>query len=105
MGASVFSLEDFQAGRFAAFPPLPTSTVVYRGWMLSPVEYQALVGAIRQSGAEVLTDTTTYLATHHLPNWYPLLQELTSETRMFAATVDLASELRALGWPAYFIKD
>jgi hypothetical protein len=105
LGASVFSLEDFQAGRFAAFPPLPATTVIYRGWMLSSVEYQSLVAAIRQSGAEVLTDTATYLATHHLPNWYPLIQELTSETRVFAATVDLPSELRALDWPAYFIKD
>ncbi|MEI9863633.1 MAG: hypothetical protein WDN00_03565 [Limisphaerales bacterium] len=34
--ASVFSLEEFQAGSFRVFPNLPAnSTVIYRGWMLS----------------------------------------------------------------------
>jgi hypothetical protein len=45
------------------------------------------------------------LTTHHLPNWYPLLADLTPETRVFPADADIAEELWALDWGAYFIKD
>jgi hypothetical protein len=102
---SVVSLEDFQAGSFRAFPVLPATTVAYRGWMLSPSDYESLVSSISQSGAKPLTEATSYLATHHLPNWYPLIAEFTPETRVFPPDVDLAAELRSLDWPAYFIKD
>jgi hypothetical protein len=104
-GASVFSLEEFQAGSFVASPPLPAATIIYRGWMLSLPDYEALVAAILQSGAQPFTDTTAYLSTHHLPNWYPSIAKFTPETRIFPATVDLAAELHTLDWPAYFIKD
>src|SRR5262249_34631665 len=36
---------------------------------------------------------------------YPLLSDLTPETRVFPADADVAAELRALGWGAYFLKD
>ncbi len=103
--ASVFSLEEFQAGTFTASPPLPAAPILYRGWMLSQPDYEALVAAISQAGAQPFTDTTAYLSTHHLPNWYPEIAELTPETRIFPATTDLAAELHSLDWPAYFIKD
>src|SRR5262249_53949142 len=62
---------------------VPTgATVVYRGWMLTGKEYGSLVRAIEQSGAKPLTGRDEYLATHHLPNWYPLLSDLTPETRV-----------------------
>src|ERR1700753_2917848 len=67
-GTSVFSLEEFQAGSFIAFPPLPAATVIYRGWMLAPPAYEELVATILQSGAQPLTDAEAYLSTHHLPN-------------------------------------
>jgi ATP-grasp domain, R2K clade family 3 len=105
-GVSVFSLEDFQDGSFRAFPSLPSGvTVIYRGWMLSPDSYGNLVRTIVDSGSEPLTDTTAYLSTHHLPNWYPLLGEFTPETRVFPSDADLAAELHSLEWPEYFIKD
>ena len=83
----------------------PGSVVVYRGWMVKGEEYAALARAIEQCGAKVFTGPQEYLATHHLPNWYPLLADLTPETRVFPADADLVAELRALGWGAYFLKD
>ena len=83
----------------------PGSVVVYRGWMVKGEEYAALVRAIEQCGARAFTSPREYLATHHLPNWYPLLADLTPQTRMFPADADLVAELRALGWGAYFLKD
>jgi hypothetical protein len=83
----------------------PGSTVVYRGWMATEDEYTALVRAIERCEARPLTLPAEYLAAHHLPNWYPVLADLTPETQVFPADADLAAELRALGWGAFFIKD
>ena len=81
------------------------SPVVYRGWMVTAEEYGALARAVEAGGAVPFTAPAEYLAAHHLPNWYPLLADLTPETRVFPADADLAAELRALGWGAYFLKD
>ena len=106
LNCSVFSLEEFQAGSFRAFPSIPTEAIViYRGWMLSLTDYENLGAAVSQAGACLLTDTKTYLSTHHLPNWYPLIPEFTPETRFFPADADLAIGLGSLGWNEYFIKD
>jgi hypothetical protein len=83
----------------------PGSVVVYRGWMVKSEEYAALVRAIEQCGAKVFTSPQEYLATHHLPNWYPLLSDLTPETRVYPADADLVAELSTLNWDAYFMKD
>jgi hypothetical protein len=104
-GASVFSLEEFQAGSFLPTPALPSSTIIYRGWMLSASGYEALTTAMLQSDAQPFTDAASYLSTHYLPNWYPAIAGLTPETRIFPADADLVAELSSLDWPAYFIKD
>ena len=104
-GVSVFSLEELQAGTFSPFPPIPATTIIYRGWMLSADEYQALVAEIIRYGAQPLTDPTKYLLTHHLPNWYPLISEFTPESKIFSPSADLAQELRASDWSEFFIKD
>lgn len=93
--AGIKPLRDVPTGR----------TVVYRGWMATAEEYSALVRAVEQCESVPLTRPDEYLATHHLPNWYPLLSDLTPETRVFAPDADLVPELRALDWGAYFIKD
>jgi hypothetical protein len=81
------------------------TTVAYRGWMLNAKEYSRLAQAISDASASPLTPTNAYLAAHHLPNWYPLVAEFTPETRVLAADADWESELRSLGWDAFFIKD
>lgn len=83
----------------------PGSTVVYRGWMVTADEYAALARAVERSKARPFTSPVEYLATHHLPNWYPLLADLTPETRVFPESADIEAELRLLGWGAYFLKD
>lgn len=81
------------------------ATVVYRGWMLDTDEYRGLVATIGRANATPLTSLDHYLLTHHLPNWYPLLRDLTPETVVFPEDVDLVAELKALGWPGVFLKD
>jgi hypothetical protein len=83
----------------------PGATVVYRGWMLNAAEYARLAQAVRDASATPLTSSDSYLATHHLPNWYPLVAEFTPETRVLARDADWESELQSLGWEAFFVKD
>jgi hypothetical protein len=101
-----FSLEEFQAGEFRTSPRIPAgSTVLYRGWMLSAAEYEKLASALIEPGAKSLIPVKEYLSNHYLPNWYPLIKDLTPETRIYSAESDLEVELRNLNWPEYFIKD
>ena len=103
---SVFPFETFQEGQLRAVPPMPAgSTVLYRGWMMTKGEYERLALGIQTLGCKLATNPETYAASHHLPNWYPLLEDLTPETMVYPAECDLAAELRALGWDGYFIKD
>ena len=103
---SLFSLENFQSGDFRPLPPLPSGTkVLYRGWMLSGSDYEALVSALSRFEAKPVIPTDMYLSSHHLPNWYPHIKDLTPETRIYPADCDLEAELRSLDWPEYFIKD
>jgi len=84
---------------------LQGASVVYRGWMLDARQYAVLANAIEKAGAVPFISQPEYLAAHHLPNWFPLIPELTPETRVFADDSDLVGELKALGWAAFFIKD
>jgi ATP-grasp domain, R2K clade family 3 len=81
------------------------ATVVYRGWMLNASEYGRLAQAVTTASATPFTSPGAYLATHHLPNWYPLIADFTPETRVLPPAADWETELRSLGWEAFFIKD
>jgi hypothetical protein len=103
---SLFSQENLQNGAFRTIPPLPSAAnVLYRGWMLSAAEYGNLVSALTGVEARLVISLQAYLASHHLPNWYPHLKDLTPETHFFPLDCDLETELRSLDWPEYFIKD
>jgi hypothetical protein len=83
----------------------PKIDVIYRGWMLHPIEYGLLIDSIERMGAKAYTSETTYLATHYLPNWYHLLADFTPETKFYTLEDDLEAELNSLGWGKFFIKD
>jgi hypothetical protein len=103
---SLVSLEELAEGNGKVRGALPSdATVVYRGWMLTPSEYEKLFSLIRSCQANPITSLETYLACHYLPNWYPLVAEFTAETKIFAVDADLAHELKALDWEKFFIKD
>jgi len=64
-----------------------------------------LMTAIKNASAYAFTSKTEYLATHYLPNWYPLIADLTPETKFYSLDSDLESELTNLGWKRFFVKD
>ena len=103
---SVISLEALASGSAKIFPqPDSGSKLIYRGWMLTPDDYSLLVNVVVNSGAEVLISRDEYLATHYLPNWYPLIRDLTPETHFFSIDDNLEDELSKIGWSSFFIKD
>src|SRR5215472_16657341 len=54
------------------------ATVVYRGWMLGPAEYEKLLSLIPSPRANPLVSLEAYMACHYLPNWYPRVAEFTA---------------------------
>jgi ATP-grasp domain, R2K clade family 3 len=103
---AVISLEALSSGSAKIFPtPDPGSNIIYRGWMLSAQDYSQLVHVAIRSGANMWISEQEYLSTHHLPNWYPLIRDLTPETHFFSIDEDLEKALNKLGWSKFFIKD
>lgn len=56
-----------------ALPELP-EPLLYRGWMLSEAAYTRLAERVE---GRLITSPVAYLASHHLPGWYPALADLT----------------------------
>lgn len=103
---SLFSLENFQDGKFEVSSSIPPGArVFYRGWMLSAAEYRKLDEALDGQETPLLVSAEEYLTSHYLPNWYPQISDHTPETRVFPVDADLAKELVNLGWDGFFIKD
>lgn len=44
-------------------------TVVYRGWMLTPMQYQILENWMMEQNAHLFTSLSNYTQTHLLPSW------------------------------------
>jgi len=79
--------------------------VAYRGWMLTYDDYVSLVASVERVGGSCMTSPDQYIATHWLPNWYPVVQDDTPETVFLDVGDNLVSALRTLGWGRFFVKD
>jgi hypothetical protein len=66
----------------------PDVRVVYRGWMLDTEGYQNYLDRMAARPVTPLTSMEQYIATHHLPNWYPLLERWTPETVSFGNSLE-----------------
>ena len=103
---ALIEIESLDKEETKVYPALsPNDVVVYIGWMLSATDYQFLTRIVEKTGAACFTSSTEYLATHYLPNWYPLIADLTPETKIFSTTDNLELQLQQLNWSQYFIKD
>jgi hypothetical protein len=103
---SLFSFEDFQRGVFKPRPALQAGDVVlYRGWMLSVSEFANLVTAMERLSALPFTSVADYKQCHYLPEWYPKMADVTSETLVLAEGTDFVAALSECDWPGYFVKD
>lgn len=98
--------EALAGGTTRLKPPLEEAArVLYRGWMLTRPEYQNLVASVELAGGRPYASPSEYVATHHLPNWYPLVRDYTPETVFLDIDSNLVGPLEHLGWPRFFVKD
>lgn len=103
---SLFNFDEFQTGRFLLFPPIePDEDVLYRGWMMSGTDYSRFHQAVTSLGGHLLTSPDSYLLCHHLPRWYPQLEQFTAETRFYPEDANITEDLEAAGWTGCFLKD
>ncbi len=103
---ALIEIESLSKSSTKVYPSLSAKDqVVYLGWMLSKDDYQSLTNIIQKAGAIPFTSATEYLNAHYLPEWYPLIQALTPETKIYAVKDDLEKELQKLQWQKFFIKD
>ncbi|GGJ27108.1 ATP-grasp domain-containing protein [Deinococcus roseus] len=106
LSTSRISFEDLLEGVLKTSPAVPENELLlYRGWMLSEKQYAVLNQLVQHEGRRLLTSPEHYRLTHHLPEWYPALQDFTPETRFFDTPEDAIDGLQDVKWPAYFVKD
>ncbi len=68
----------------------------YRGWMLSPPQYEALANELTTRGVVVRTTPEQYRTAHELPGWYSALAGLTPVT-VWTDSSDAALAVTLLG--------
>lgn len=87
--------------------PLPEvgETVFYRGWMMTPEQYEEFHQGVAACQALPLTSPQQYVAAHYLPNWYPLVSQFTPDTVCFSDLDGIRENLEKLGWDGFFVKD
>jgi hypothetical protein len=110
---AIVNLEDdtIYLGFGPSSTPFKQDKVVYRGWMLNEHEYNQLEGLVDFYGGKLLTSKEQYYATHHIPNWYDKLADVTANTLTFPCGLggiipeDLIKTLHGLGWEKALVKD
>ena len=72
---------DFQKIEQGETVSLPKSEeILYRGWMLSSSSYETLERSALLSQSRLMVSHQDYLASHHINNWYPMLEPYTART-------------------------
>ena len=92
-------------------PQQPNPDVgVYRGWMLTPVQYQGLYGALNTKGVRLLNDPVAFRHCHYLPESYLVIEPYTPRSVWFKTKGDVALDeimelLRSFGSAPVVVKD
>lgn len=95
-------------------------TAIYRGWMMSTVQYATLYHALWKRGWHLINEPDEYRYSHELPSWYPDFELVTPKTVWFSGAYcgtgvwglhkddwpEIVSEVRrVLGDGPYIVKD
>lgn len=75
--------------------------VIYRGWMLSPSQYEQLE---KNCQGKLITTVEQYLSSHYLPNWYPILEKWTPQS-IITDENNVINKYEQSQWNKAFIKD
>lgn len=96
----LINIEDLDNSKI--YPQLDENIkLIYRGWMLSEENYQKLEKATNN---QLLINSKQYLYSHHLPNWYNEIADLTISS-FITNEKDVLNDFNILDWKQAFIKD
>lgn len=102
----LLNADEWESGRCKITPKLLNQpTLIYRGWMMTPSDYQSLFNGVQAQGGNLLTNCEQYRLCHHLPNWYQNCQQYTPKTVFTDKNADFEGLLAELNWQSYFVKD
>lgn len=90
-------------------PKFMEGTSVYRGWMLTPQQYELFYQASVEKGVPLTTTPEVYKAAHQIDGWLNTFSDLTFPTVLvpledYSADM-LETQLRKLSGDKFFIKD
>ncbi len=103
---SLFDYDTLPLDEFRPKPRLAEGDVVlYRGWMLNPDSYKNLSNLVQKNGGKMLTSTSNFIKSHHLPGWYDSVLEYTPETIFIENEEEVVQEAEKSGWGRFFVKD
>lgn len=112
---ALFSLEALRVGAIRKalhYIPTPTTltTVIYRGWMLKPQQYQQLYTGLLAKNIQLINTPEQYQFCHYLPESYIAIQAHTPKTTFKKLEgaftyADFEVELAAFGDQAIIVKD
>ena len=103
----LFSYEQwFHHGRLVLNEtPDKSVTLIYRGWMMLPEQYESFYYALKENGINLLTSPEEYARFHIVPNIYEVIKEDTPKTLIFpeGTKVDLGMIKRE--FDRFMVKD
>ena len=84
--------------------PGKNKAAIYRGWMMTDVQYRCMYNAVSKEGISLITDPKQYLTCHYIKNWYEYLKDHTPRSVFFEKKQDVVEGLLPI-WGRYFVKD
>lgn len=104
-GYSVYVIDIDNIENAKIYPPMEKyEEIIYRGWMMTKNQYADLNKKLNN---QLKIQPQDYLNSHHLPNWYESVKDLTMNS--FFSSVNEASNtfelLKNKGYQKLFIKD
>jgi len=83
-------------------------SLIYRGWMLTVVQYTLLFDALQAKGYTLINTPEQYRQCHYFPYWYDVLQPYTAESVYIAAPIErqhIINTLHSFGKAPLIVKD
>lgn len=71
-------------------------TAIYRGWMMTPLNYEMLFDGLQKRGIGLINNPLQYQFCHYLPEWLSKLNELTPRTSILRMRCDEKLSLKKL---------
>lgn len=83
------------------------STLIYRGWMLKPENYEKLYHCLSENNMVLINSPKQYEGCHTLPKWYDMIADVTPKSLWSEDLSDTAmiNMLKAFGDKSIIIKD